>query len=108
MCNSVLCVPGVVLVNSGEGLVSWGVGKKPWKWEAEKIHPQGVTRMKYTQSGGLLYTVQGGCVYTCAYSSCPGVTCMCIMVYMLLLSSLRNAILYIHWSLLFIVLLMLS
>lgn len=55
--------PSVVLVNSGEGLVCWGVGKKPWKWEAEKIHPPGVTRMKYTQSGGLLYTAQGQAIH---------------------------------------------
>ncbi|XP_050692880.1 uncharacterized protein LOC126983809 [Eriocheir sinensis] len=55
--------PSVMLVSSGEGLVCWGVGRKPWKWEADRIHPARVSRMKYTESGGILYTAQGPSVH---------------------------------------------
>ncbi|CAL4124405.1 unnamed protein product, partial [Meganyctiphanes norvegica] len=57
----------VVMASTGEGLVCWGAGEQPWKWiGSEVIHEGGrrpsVTRMKYTYSGGLLYTATQGVI----------------------------------------------
>lgn len=51
--------PSVMMASTGEGLVCWCVGERPWKWETQKVNPGRVSRMRYTLSGGLLYTAQG-------------------------------------------------
>lgn len=52
---------GVMMASTGEGLVCWCVGERPWKWESKQVSPGRVSRMKYTHSGGLLYSAQGMC-----------------------------------------------
>lgn len=51
--------PSVMMASTGEGLVCWCVGERPWKWESQPVSPNRVTRMRYSHSGGLLYTAQG-------------------------------------------------
>ncbi|XP_037784004.1 uncharacterized protein LOC119580129 [Penaeus monodon] len=51
--------PSVMMASTGEGLVCWCVGERPWKWESKQVSPSRVSRMKYTHSGGLLYSAQG-------------------------------------------------
>ncbi|XP_069169465.1 uncharacterized protein [Procambarus clarkii] len=55
--------PSVMMASTGEGLVCWCVGERPWKWETQKVNPGRVARMRYTLSGGVLYTAQGKTVY---------------------------------------------
>ncbi|KAK7066262.1 hypothetical protein SK128_008406 [Halocaridina rubra] len=51
--------PSVMMASTGEGLVCWCVGEQPWKWESQTVSPNRVTRMRYSHSGGILYTAQG-------------------------------------------------